>query len=202
MHRAFAAFQSDIADSRNLSALYGQLAPITALSTTCDDLLRAQIVYAVSALDKLIHDLIRIGCVQIFSSIRQPTPKYLSESITIDIHQQIEGAIAPSKQQIFELHIYVKMSRLSFQDPDKISDGLSLIWNADDKWKQIGHQMSMTAKNARTKLKLVVGRRNSIVHEADRDPVTGSKKPISPATCADMTDFVEQCGSSIFALVR
>jgi len=96
-----------------------------------DDLLRSQVVYAVSAFDKLIHDLVRIGMVQIFSGARPATAKYLSESI----------------------------------------------------------------------LRIIVVRRNAIVHEADIDPTTNAKPPITQVECREITDFLQSCGTTIAGLV-
>jgi len=55
--------------------------------------------------------------------------------------------------------------------------------------------------DARTKLKLISVRRNAIVHEADMDPLTNAKAPISRDECNDVTDFLLNCGNAIGRLV-
>jgi hypothetical protein len=81
MRNALALFDSNLSAARNLEALYSFLSANVTAPMPYDDLLRSQVVYAVSAFDKLIHDLVRTGMVQIFSGARPPTAKYLSEPI-------------------------------------------------------------------------------------------------------------------------
>lgn len=166
-----------------------------------DDLLRSQIVYSVSAFDKLMHDLIRVGMVAIFTSVRAATPKYYSESISIQFHGTLLAATLPPKEVLFEQEIAKKLRVVSYQDPQKVADGLSYIWCEKDKWFKIGQQMGWEPDTAKTKLKLIADRRNAIVHESDMDPISNAKNPISRAECLDVTDFIELCGKSIAQLV-
>ena len=61
MRNALSVFNSSIAEARHLTALYQYLTGTVKAPYPFDDLLRSQIVYAVSAFDKLMHDLIRIA---------------------------------------------------------------------------------------------------------------------------------------------
>jgi hypothetical protein len=85
MYSSLAAFRSNIASVRELATLHDYLCANLKSPMTFDDLLRFQIVYSVSALDKLIHDLIRIGMVQTFVGKRPATAKYLAERISMGI---------------------------------------------------------------------------------------------------------------------
>jgi len=93
------------------------------------------------------------------------------------------------------------LSYLSFQDPDKIAEGLALIWTDNHKWVKIAETMGLGHNETRTKLKLIVGRRNAIVHESDIDPVTNTKTAIIAAECEDITRFLQLCGQAIAGLV-
>jgi hypothetical protein len=56
--------------------------------------------------------------------------------------------------------------------------------------------------DAKTKLKLVAGRRNAaIVHKSDMYPLTNAKTPITASECEDVTDFLQLCGRTIAKLV-
>jgi hypothetical protein len=101
----------------------------------------------------------------------------------------------------FEQEIARKLKVVSYQDPQKVADGLSYIWDEKDKWGKIGRQMGWDPDNAKTKLKLIADRRNAIVHESDMDPISNVKNPISRTECRDVTDFIELCGKSIAQLV-
>ncbi|MEO8339507.1 MAG: hypothetical protein ABI604_07265, partial [Nitrospirota bacterium] len=90
----------------------------------------------------------------------------------------------------------------SFQDPDKVSDGLSYIWNEDYKWQRIATIIGRDEKIARTTLKLITARRNSIVHEADMDPTTHSKLPITRAESNGVASFLLDVGNAVCQLVK
>ncbi len=201
MLRAVAVFDSSITEARNLTGLHGFLTSQIKAPYPFDDLLRSQVVYAVSAFDKLMHDLIRIGMMGCYGGTRVMTSRYKMESITIETHGMLVSAVVPPKEVLFEQEIVRKLSRLSFQDPDKVSEGLALIWDEKHKWTKIGAAMGWVPDDARTKLKLIAGRRNAIVHESDMHPVTNAKTPITVAECGDVTDFLQLCGRSIAQLV-
>ncbi|MCP6758343.1 MAG: HEPN domain-containing protein [Fischerella sp. CENA71] len=201
MLKALELFKDNIKDAQNLTSLYEYLEFTLKAPLSFDDLLRSQIVYSVSAFDKLMHDVIRIGMLEIFTSKRQPTLKYETESIPISTHLELLSATIPPKEYIFEQTVIKKLKIISFQDPEKIADGLSYIWNEKQKWQQIARKMGMDDKTVKTELKLIANRRNIIVHEADIDPSTGKKYTISKMECQSITDFLCKCGESIVHLV-
>jgi hypothetical protein len=201
MLNAKAVFQRNILQAIELGALHHHLSNTVPIPQQFDDLLRSQIVNAVSAFDKLMHDLVRIGMVRIFEGQRPPTGKYLSEAIAI---QHLPGlsadAVVPAPV-LFEEIIREKLSRLSFQDPTKIAEGLSYIWIENQKWQQIAAGLGMSDEDAKRKQKLIITRRNSIVHEADLDPVTNQKQAITGAEATDLSNFLLALGNRICDLV-
>lgn len=177
-----------------------------------DDLLRSQIVYSVSAFDKLIHDVIRIGMVEIFVGRRSTTPKYLAEAISIETYNELIAATfatddelitatLPPKEVIFEQTIVRKLKTIAYQDPIKVAEGLGYIWDEKQKWQKIAAEMALDDKTAKTTLRLIVDQRNRIVHEADIDLVTNEKYPISQPECQEVTEFLLKCGEAIVDLV-
>lgn len=201
MHNAYALFQRNMASARDVSVLHEHLTKQVALPHSFDDLLRSQIVYAVSALDKLIHDLVRIGMMEIFAGTRPSTSKYESEPISMQVVKEIVQATVPPKEHFFEQALIRKFKSISFQDPTKIADGLSYIWNEGQKWQKIAAVLGLSDGAARTQLKLIIDRRNLIVHEADIDPVSGNKLAITKAESDDSVNFLHSCGRAIFGLV-
>ncbi|WP_028054185.1 hypothetical protein [Sinorhizobium medicae] len=200
MRNAVVIFDNSIRESRNQAAIFQHLKG-QGIPFNVDDLLRGQIVTSMAAFDKLMHDLIRIGMVQIFSGQRAPTPKYLAEAIDMETHEAIKSATLPPPAIVFEQAIIRKLSRLSFQDPVKVADGLSLIWNEKQKWEKIGGVLGQPAKNLQTELKLIAQRRNAIVHESDMDPITGAKLVVDEHDTHRITSFLETCGKAIHSLV-
>lgn len=195
------AFKASIANARESVALFDFLTATIKGPQSYDDLLRFQIVFAVSAFDKLMHDLIRIGMTQTFMGTRAASAKYRSEQISLAIHTSLISAAIPPKEVLFEQEIARKLSYNSYQEPEKVAEGLSLIWQEDHKWQKIATHMSWEADQARKQLKLISVRRNGIVHEADVDLITNTKRAITRVEAISITDFMELCGSSIATLV-
>lgn len=201
MLNAKQVFQKNIRQANDLGELYDYLSNIVAIPEQFDDLLRSQIVYSVSAFDKLMHDLIRIGMVEIFLGIRPTTGKYQNEGISIQYLSQLMPGSTPPPGIRFEEIVREKLSTLSFQDPKKIADGLSFIWNENQKWLQIALGLGMTDEVARRDQKLIATRRNAIVHEADLNPVTNTKQAVTRAEAKQSSDFLLALGNRICDLV-
>jgi hypothetical protein len=194
-------FEKNIGDSAQLLALF-EFSSANLPGMVFDDLLRAHLVYSVSAFDKLIHDLIKIGMVEIFTNNRPATPKYLKEGISLEIHNRIASATIPPREYHFENEVVRKLSYLSFQDPDKVADGLSLIWIESHKWQNIAAHIGVDQHTAKTTLKTIVARRNQIVHEADIDIATGKKYLIDKSETEIACNFILSCGQAIYNSVR
>ncbi|MCX7184073.1 MAG: HEPN domain-containing protein [Nitrosospira sp.] len=202
MHNARALFNTNIIAAKQAGSIYDYLALSVTSPLSFDDLLRSQVVYSVSAFDKLIHDLVRIGMVEIFTGIRTATAKYLNESISLKSHADLAVASLPPREHIFEQILFQKFKAVSFQDPEKVVSGLSYIWNEDHKWQEIAKKMGLSDSEARKTLRLIADRRNVIVHEADIDPVTSTKLNITKMECEEITVFLHRCGNEIADLVK
>ena len=109
------------------------------------DILRWEWIQSVSALDKLIHDLVRIGMVEIFERRRSITSKYNSFVINLDTYIQMRDTPLLASYY-FENQVSMKHRFLAFQDPDKISDALSYIWAEPHKWQAIASYMGKDEK--------------------------------------------------------
>ncbi|KKI72364.1 hypothetical protein VU09_29205 [Burkholderia pseudomallei] len=201
MLSAKGVFQRNIRQANELGALYDHLSTAVAIPEQFDDLLRSQIVNSVSAFDKLMHDLIRIGMVRIFENRRPTTGKYLTEAVAIQYLPGLAAGAVPPPPVRFEEIVREKLSKLSFQEPIKIVDGLSYIWNESQKWQQIALGLGISDDDVKRKQKLIVTRRNAIVHEADLDPVTNQKQAITRAEATDISDFLSALGNRICDLV-
>ena len=196
-----ARFLQNVTRAAELGALYDHLVNNVAIPNAFDDLLRSQLVYAVSAFDKLVHDLVRIGMVQAFAGARRPTEKYLNEGIQLRHLALLSPVSIPPPAVVFEQIVREKLSTLSFQDPNKLADGLSFIWPETQKWHVLAGALGMSDDDARTTLRLIATRRNAIVHEADLDPVTHNKQTITKQEAEDATSFLRRLGTEICARV-
>ncbi len=165
------------------------------------DLLRWQWVQSVSALDKLIHDLVRIGMVQEYQGIRPATSAFNTFPLNMQTELIFESnpMFAPLE---FESVVRKKFGTMSFQDPLKIADALAYIWIENHKWKEIATQLGMPENACKEKQKNIVIRRNQIVHEADYQDILGVRQSLTQTDVNDVVDFEYKLGTAIFQLVH
>ena len=166
------------------------------------DLIRSDLVFLVSALDRFVHDLVRIGMIKSFQGHRPKTNAYLNFSIPLSqVDTMVNSSIMPP-ELIFEQQILNNHKHLAFQEPDKISNALSLIWNEPHKWQKISQKIGEPENDTKTKLKNIVIRRNQIVHEADMDLQTGDLQEIEKSDVEMSIEFVEKICLNIYELIQ
>lgn len=167
------------------------------------DMLRWQLVYSVSALDKLIHQLIQFGMIEAFKGGRSKTTSFEKFPMTAEDHFLLLNSQHGAPEIEFERIIVNKHKHLSFQDPDKINEGLALIWEEKQRWQKISFDLGFSDQDfVKKKLKTIVSRRNQIVHEADFDAVTHQKLEIVQSDIDDLVLFIYNLGHSIYDLVK
>ncbi|MDX7643976.1 hypothetical protein [Aeromonas caviae] len=104
-----------------------------------------------SALDKLIHDIVNFEMVEVYAGRRNPTQKYLSEPISLMNHAMLSTMETPS-QITFDGIVRLKLKHQSFLDPAKLVDALGLVWQVQDKWLAISNAMQRDRKDVMTEL--------------------------------------------------
>lgn len=211
-------FTEGITSAKSLFTIYDYLLNSIHLPhEDITDLLRAQIVYSISALDRFIHELVRIGTLEIFEYKRIATQKFNAQQFKgqtiLNIKKFLETQPIPTSPDelpsvIINKEIIEKLSFLSFQAPDKIKDALSLIWNEQNKLTILAKQMGLPGNNDNDKkqlleqtLLLIATRRNQIVHEADIDSTTGKRRVIDRDNVEDSINFIENLGYAIYDVV-
>lgn len=200
MTNAYSCFRILMQDTKNICTLYNYLSQVVKPPYDYSDLLRWQWAQSVSALDKLIHDIVRIGMRECFLGNRPITDKFSNFALNFSTYQQLQQNQL-SASLIFEQYVTAKNKTLSFQDPDKISDGLSYIWSEAHKWHAIAAQMGKPENLVRTELKNIAIRRNQIVHEGDYLVTSASRQAIEKADVDEVIDFIEQLGNAVYTLI-
>ena len=199
MHSAIKQFRSNIDRVRSLGGLYTALSQLTTSAVDATDILRAQIVLAVSALDHYIHELTRLGMLEIFDGVRPTTSAFGRFQITIDA--AMAGLSGNSGNNWFESVIREKHGFLAFQTPDKVSDAIRLFSNCD-LWTEVSMKLGSSPQDVKTQLRLIVERRNKIAHEADLDPsYPGIRWPISSADAGSTVQFINDICESIHSVI-
>ena len=197
MQPAIDLFRISIARVRDLIAVHNSLKAQTSNVLDLSDMLRAALVLAVSALDYYIHEVVRIGMLEIHCGQRLEPPAFSGFQISlgnaragINAGQNIDSWL---EDEIRQRHSYK-----SFQKPDNIAEAVRLI--CDKKlWEEVSMNMGSPAKDIKQQLSLIIDRRNKIAHEADIDPSypIGDRWPIDELLVNEAVDFIEQVVESI-----
>lgn len=199
MQAAIDQFRSNIQHVRNLHSLYTYFSTATTAALDLSDLLRAQIVLTVSALDHYVHELTRMGMIEVFELKRPTTPAFLRFQVTLD--GAINGIQTPASSGWLDGEIRTKHGYASFQQEDRIADAIRLI-SSVQLWNEVSARLGIPAADIKNHLRLIVDRRNKIAHEADIDPsFPGSRWPITSADATNATDFVERVCETIHLVV-
>ncbi|MBD2625693.1 HEPN domain-containing protein [Trichormus variabilis] len=198
MKSAIEQFRTNISRVRDLVAIYSILENQTAGRLVFSDILRAAFLLNVSALDYYIHEVVRMGMLEIYCLQRPPTKAFSSFKISLSsTHNILNGLNIDSSW--LDNEIRVQHSYKSFQQSEKISDAIKLI--SDKKlWEEVSKEMEINAKSIKQNVKIIkdridsiVERRNKIAHEADIDPsFPGKRKDISEVFVIEAVDFIEQ----------
>ena len=174
------------------------------------NLLRHQIVVGVSALDLYLHTVIRLGVIEIYNGIRVPTNKFFNHSLRTEILMRLvtlyKNPVPPTRPEdipevILESEFQRQMKILAFQDPEKIKDGLSYIWNEAHKFQVIANLMGLSEDNLKTRLKLISERRNQIVHENDRNLSNYTINPINKPDVENSLDLIKRFGNAVHGCI-
>jgi hypothetical protein len=199
MHDAILQFRSNIARVRALGGLYAALLSLTTPALDATDILRAQIVLAVSALDHYIHELARLGMIEVYTGLRPATNGFSRFHVRIDA--AMRGIAAGIGSLWFEEEIRDKHKILAFQDPDKIADAIRLF-SSCELWPTVAINLHISAQDVKTRLRLIIERRNKIAHEADLDPsYPGVRWPITAAETENVIKFIEDVCEQIYVVV-
>jgi len=188
MHRAISHFEDNLARVRSLGGLFEALDGLTTQAVDATDVLRAEIVMAVSALDHYIHEITLRGMLEIYLGARPATPAYLRFEVPVSaaVPEVVTGGT-----EWFEAIIREKHGFLSFQQPDKVAAAIRLF-SSCVLWPTVSDALGFPTNSVKNRLRLIVERRNKIAHEADLDPSYPSTRwPISLQDAVGVVDFIE-----------
>lgn len=191
--RARNQFTANVRRVRDLGGLHASLINNTTPAIDLSDILRAQLVLIVSALDTLIHEVVREGVLAIVDGYRLPTPAFQK----LEIRVPTRVLSASELRDLFDAEIRRKHAFLSFQSPDKVADALRIVTNVK-LWDAVSTKLGEQPSVVKERLRLLVERRNKIAHEADEDPTNpGVRWPISANDVDGAVDYISRFGEAI-----
>jgi hypothetical protein len=163
-----------------------------------DDLLRGALVQAVSALDRYVHEEVRVRILQHFSDDSSPTAMLRFQvPLSAVLRFRDEGGVAWLDEVVRSRHSF-----LSFQAPDKIADAIRLVSDGE-LWNEVAQVIGRPVQDIKQELKLIVVRRNAIAHESDISPVPPyDQNDIKNEDVTGALEFVEGLVSAIHAFLN
>jgi hypothetical protein len=185
--------------------LAGKLTP----AISVDELLRAEWVARVSALDLYVHELVAQNMVKIFEGTRNGCPGFSKFHCSSDTLLRIKNAVTQAEASAaFDLEVRSKLNRVSYQLPEDIADGIRLV-SGSELWNEIALAKGATAatkgalaKNLKKNLSIIVERRNKIAHEGDLQPaIPRTPWPITRADVSYVAGFIEDLVRTIDKVV-
>lgn len=179
-----------------------------------DDLLRAEWISRVSALDLYVHELIAQRMLEIFVGQRAPTPAYLKFQVSNETLDRVRVSLNPpapnqtAAAAAFDLDVRNQLSTQTFQMPDKIADGIRLV-STVELWNEVALSLGATqatktiqAKATRQNVALIAQRRNKIAPEGDLQPVLPrSPWPITQSDVTFVSSEIERVVKAMDAVV-
>lgn len=218
MNQAKITFDDNLRKIKEISAIYDYLDQHLKLDKSFTaDILRSQIIYIESALDKFIHDVVIIGILEIYNGKRIVTDKLkahpfksgsLIEILTLVQNPDPDITVQIEIENIIRRELRLKFGFEAYQDPEKIKDALSYIWNEPHKFETVAEKMGIYSGSQQEKrgglmrdLRLISQRRNQIAHEADINPATGEKRAISKEEVTASFDTIKNFCSKVYDLI-
>jgi len=183
-------FKQNIERVRNIHSIYNILNIKTTGVIDVSDVLRAELVLVVSAFDYYVHEVVRQGMLEVFQGKRVETPSF--RNFTVSLECVREAISNHSTFDWLENEIISRNSWKSFQQAEKVSEAIRLISDID-LWVEIASKLGKNYKDLKTRLNLIVDRRNKIAHEADMDPsYPGIRWPIDEIMTEEAINFIEE----------
>jgi len=204
-----ATFEQVCARCDLLSAIHAYLAANASGALQPDEVLRAEWVARVSALDLYVHELVAQRMVLVHAGKLAATAQFNAFKIKLDTVDRIRAAPSVSDAlSAFDLDVRTQLSFVTYQDPDKIAEGIRLV-SSSELWNEIAIHQGATsatktarAKGIRSNLSAIVSRRNKIAHEGDLQPsIPRTPWPVSQNDLNDVRVFIERLVRSIDSVI-
>ncbi len=182
----------------HLTALHGYISSNVAPVVNADELLRAEWVARVSALDLYVHELVAQRMVAIFQRTLSAPPGYKEFRLPSDVLHRIQDAPSPiDASNAFDLELRKQLGYLSLQHPDNIAKAVRMCCAAKI-WEEVAAELGEDAGQLKATLVAIVDRRNKIAHEGDMLP--GSPRVPLPITAAEVATVKQKIRQIVDAM--
>jgi len=174
------------------------------------DVYRAAWVQAVAALDHWVHQEIHD---RMLALAEQPTStktkQFQNFQLPIALVEKVVANQLTMRQAV-DAHWSAAFGGVTFQQPNKIQNGLSHIADVSNLWPRVAtvlteranEGVSYNSDQVQSRLREVVFRRNKIAHEYDQDPTDPlAKRPIDAASTTQTIEWIGQLAEAIVVVL-
>ncbi len=201
---AYTTFLNHIKSSEQLIEVFRYLESLHFNRLKSDEILRSTIVLTISSLDTFLHDFFRMEIVQAYVGNSAFLVDFKRLQISIDSTKSIElSTNTIEKMNLLELELRRLQKTDSYQSPKSIEYifttlGIGNIWKALEKETGLA---PLKANDIKTKLALIIERRNQISHEADWDFTINQKREILIEDVEDIISFIKKLVFAIHSII-
>lgn len=183
-HSAKSLFEKNIQSAEDCLALYEGVSRLKA-GLAIDWVLRASVVFVVSALDTYFHDKIkyRVG----HFSLDNLPPALAKFEIHVD--ELTLWDVAERKGNVLRNWVTERLSTRPLQSPTAVADSLKFA-GIDALWDRIEPNRN-ARKQVLDQFNRLVKRRNQISHEGDRETSRRSGKKLRPIDRSSVEEYIE-----------
>ena len=201
MREAIERFRANLTRTRTLGSIVAALSS----RTTADlaDVLRAELVLSVSALDHYVHEVVRLGMLESYRGERPRTTQFQGFQISLGRALDALALSGSADDNWINDEIRARHSFRSFQTPNNIASAIRLISDVA-LWSRVAQRMGTPADDLTERLRAIIDRRNKIAHEADMSPPPheDDRLEIDRRMVSDAVDFLEQLVEAIHEIIR
>lgn len=205
MIQAINTLKLNLQSVKDLDIVYKYLSLNNIKTIDLSELLRAEIVLSVSALDNFISDILLYGMIEIFEGkriVEIDSIRHFND-FQIDMLTLIQTNDTLNKQDksiILSNYLRKINSQKPYQDPKQI-EGALLLLGVRQIWTKLGEELSAKGEDIKRELSNIVWQRHKIAHEADIDFVTQKKRNRDDNTTLQAIDFIEKLCFAIYKIV-
>ena len=145
MQVALEVFRANVRRSRDLIAIFRAMRIQTTQVLDLTEVLRAALVNTVSSFDLFVHELVRIGMLESYSSERAKTKAFLRFQVTL--LGVLEAISNTGSSSWLEQEIRGRLGHQSFQLPDNVADAIRLISEVE-LWNEMSAMLGGVVKSA------------------------------------------------------
>lgn len=168
-------WDTNLQNIKRMHWLHEQLVKIVS-AMDISDILRSEYVLIVSAFDCYIHDVVLQGMSDMFFGNKTECKGYTDFCIPMStVKELLTTPDVSLRASIYNASVKKILSKDSYQSPNSVEYALSMV-NIKKIWSKIGEKIGMSTEDVKTKLGLIILRRNKIAHEADIENLVSMEK--------------------------